>query len=374
MYGCLVLDFRREPVLRPPTDGEPKTTVGECDIIRSWQRLRKISFTMGSGLWHHVVDAWSAHGIRKMETKYEIVVAHRVCPALSGSAVGFDSKEAMVSETAKSLFAALEGVKARVIVLLDGCPDSYESFFRSQTTKVTIERFAGIGNQKTFGRQLDILSQVQDSKYVYFSEDDYLYRKGAFREMLAFMRKTGADFVSPLDHPDRYLGQILESRETSLVVDGIRHWRQSGTTCLTFMARVDSLMAGRAAFETYVQGNIDGTMWLGLTKDRIFSFPTLLVNFIRHYILKNSSFGRVIPLAAWRWHGLKLLSRRKYQLWTPVPTLAVHLSRMSLPLGAGMFFSNSVDALNMNQIANAYLSSGSSGTNVQSRRTRSKTV
>ena len=355
MYGYLVLDSRREPVLRPPTDGEPKTTVGECDIIRSWQRLRKISFTMGSGLWRHVVDAWSAHVIRKMETKYEIVVAHRVCPALSGSAVGFDSKEAMVSETAKSLFAALEGVKARVIVLLDGCPDSYESFFRSQTTKVTIERFAGIGNQKTFGRQLDILSQVQESQYVYFSEDDYLYRKGAFREMLAFMRETGADFVSPLDHPDRYLGQILEAAETPLVANGVRHWRQVGTTCLTFMARVDSLRKRREAFETYVRGNMDSTMWLGLTKDRVFSFPTLLVNLMRHYVFKTCSFGGVIPLAAWRWHGLKLLLRRKYQLWTPVPTLAVHLSRVSLPIGSGAFFSNDVDAIKVDQFANGYL-------------------
>ena len=51
----------------------------------------------------------------------------------------------------------------------------------------------------------------------------------------------------------------------------------------------------------------------------------------------TSDFGKMLPLAAWKWHGIALLTRRKYNMWGPLPTLAVHLSTTSLPLNADRY-------------------------------------
>ena len=264
--------------------------------------------------------------------KYDVVIAHRVCPALSVTAVGFSAKLDMVRVAADSLFEALDGVRAKGHVILDGCPAEYEDIFLNRNVEVVVERCNAIGNQATFQRQVDILSGVGDAEFVYFSEDDYVYCAEAFREMMACMRKDGVDFVTPLDHPDRYSHLMHEPEVARVMVSGGRHWRTVGTTCLTFMTRPDTVRATRRILETYRKGNLDCTMWLGLTKESVFDFPRQLKFLVQFVVFKSVPFSRLIPLAAWKWHGIRLLWRRKYGLWSPLPTLAEHLSSASMPL------------------------------------------
>ena len=70
-------------------------------------------------------------------------------------------------------------------------------------------RLPGVGNQATFGKQMDILLQQTDSEFVYFAEDDYVYLPEQFSRMLDFLRAyRDADFVSPYDHLDCYTWEM----------------------------------------------------------------------------------------------------------------------------------------------------------------------
>ena len=96
-------------------------------------------------------------------------------------------------------------------------------------------------------------------------------------------------------------------------------------------------------------------MWLGLTKDKIFDFPSMAISWFQYCFGINRDFGKLLPLAAWKWHGLRLLTRRRYHLWSPLPTLAVHLSYTSLPLHAEQFPGYGVAASVIHDKMNEYL-------------------
>ena len=281
--------------------------------------------------------------------KYDLAIAHRVCPTLSATAIGFDSKLDMVKVTTASLVAALHGLKVHLIVLLDGCPYEYEEIFVNSFAQFAREtsgdscdmqlvRTPAIGNHATWARQIAELLAVDDAPFLYFSEDDYLYDTSAFHAMIDFLKRNPkVDFVSPLDHPDRYRKDMIEVRRGGIKVSPYCHWREISTTCLTFMMRKNDLIKTQRAFATYARGNLDCTMWIGLTKDGVFNVFRLLAAFFS-YCRRSPEFGRMLPLAAWKWRGLGLLVERRYHLWSPIPTLAVHLSSVSLPLEADRYF------------------------------------
>ena len=298
--------------------------------------------------------------------RYDLAIAHRVCPTLSATAIGFDSKLDMVKATTASLVAALQGLKVHLIVILDGCPDEYEEIFvngfahfareiSGDGCDMQLVRTPAIGNHATWARQISELLSVNDAPFLYFSEDDYLYDTSAFRAMIDFLKRNpDADFVSPLDHPDRYGNDVIENRRGRVKMSPYCHWREVSTTCLTFMMRKSDLVHAKKAFETYARGNLDCTMWIGLTKDGVFNVFRLLKAFF-FYCMRLPEFGRVLPLAAWKWRGVGLLLERRYHLWSPIPTLAVHLSAVSLPLGADRYFSSIVEKEIVKKQTGSYL-------------------
>ena len=162
--------------------------------------------------------------------KYDIVIAHRVCPFLSKAAIGFRDKRSMVVATTASMAVALRGLVVRLVVILDGCPD-YEDIFVdafgfSESIDLEIVRTGAIGNQATWGKQLEILSSVSNSDLVYFSEDDYIYSADAFQAMLDFIKTTDVDFVTPLDHPDRYNERLEKIHPSYVLVSKFCRLRQ----------------------------------------------------------------------------------------------------------------------------------------------------
>lgn len=271
--------------------------------------------------------------------KYDIVIAHRVCPALSKTAVGFHDKRSMVSATTATLAAALKGLKARLVVILDGCSD-YDGIFtsafgKSDSVKLEIMKTDAVGNQATWGLQLEILSRVVDSDYVYFSEDDYVYSPDAFRAMLDFARQKDVDFVTPLDHPERYNGRLEKIRPSQVRVSGERHWREVSCTCLTFLAKAGVVSESKSIMESFLHSPEEATMWLGLTKYEVFGFCAMLKAAIRHFVLRRKCrFGEVMGLCTWKRQGIKLITKPRRRLFSPIPSLAVHLSDCSLPPGA----------------------------------------
>lgn len=268
--------------------------------------------------------------------KYDLTIAHRVCPRLSKTAVGFADKREMVIRTTESLKRALMDLKVKLHVILDGCAD-FESIFKEAfcelpNVDLLIEKFDNVGNQMTYGRQVEILSAVEDSECVYFSEDDYIYDESAFRAMLDFIKREGIDMVSPIDHPDRYGGRLEKPHPVMIATSRYCHWREVGSTCLTFMAKASVVRKSRKVFEAYVHSSEEATTWLALTKDGVFDVPRLFWSAIRYAFGRKLPFGEVMALCTWKRQGLRLLTSPRYHLWSPIPTLAVHLSSASLSL------------------------------------------
>ena len=266
---------------------------------------------------------------------YQLAIAHRVCPKLAGNAVAYTDKYEMVRATAASLFSAIAGLRVKLFVLLDGCDDRYRTLFSSSDPLIDVEiiETPAIGNGATFGKQIELLDAAKEcSDFLYFSEDDYLYAPSAFRDMMKMLELPEVDFVTPLDHPDRYCDKLFETRTVPLIVAAGRHWRSCSTTCLTFMSRSAGFSRYASAFRTYANGNLDCTMWLAVTQDGLFSFPRLVLNLLR-FLTKRGDFNHVLQLAAWKWSWRYILTHRAARLWSPLPSLGFHLCAASLAPG-----------------------------------------
>ena len=281
----------------------------------------------------------------KVSMKYELVIAHRVCPGLAKVAAFYDDKFILVKDTATSLARALTGVRTKLIVILDGCGVEYEELFDSifgnskiKDVDYEVLKTPAIGNHLTYARQQEVLASYMDEgEYFYFSEDDYIYRHDAFRAMMDFMNKPGVDFVTPLDHPDRYSRRIPESQKVAIRVSNYCHWREVGTTCCTFMTSRRVFRETQERLSCYGRGWCDDTLWLGLTKDGVFNIVNTVWQLIWYIISGRRDWSKCIVVSAWKCHHFHLLITRRCRLWGPMPSLAVHLAKPSLPPFADKF-------------------------------------
>ena len=271
--------------------------------------------------------------------KYTLAVAHRVCPVLAKTAYGFTDKFEMVKSTTASLAAAIKDIRVKLFVILDGCPAEYERLFDDTFAKadgIDYERIAtpAIGNHPTYAKQMEVLSSVvDDAEFLYFSEDDYLYNENAFHAMIDFLKNDGVDFVTPLDHPDRYSHLIPESLRVEIRVSPFCHWREVGTTCCTFMTKSETFMMAFRQISIYGLGAGDGALWLGITKDKVFSLSTTIKAIFRYVagFRKTEGGFEFMTLSAWLWHKWRLFFYRRYHLWGPMPSLSIHLCVPSMP-------------------------------------------
>ena len=268
-----------------------------------------------------------------------LTVAYRVCPVLASTAAGYADKFEMVSDTTASLARALEAIPCRVVVILDGCPDEYRELMERQFAGLEVEivETPSIKNRPTFLRQMDILLNVPDDEAVYFAEDDYLYRADAFRIMLAALEREGVDFVTPLDHPDRYLRLLPEPEPTgSFDIESVR-WHPVSSTCLTFLTTRRVLKEAEGFFRSYGGVTSDAGIWLALTHAGLFTFRHTVLAVLRYALGLRKSFAEFVPLEAWRRLGGRIISSRKFLLYGPEPSLCAHLCTQSLPPNAAEF-------------------------------------
>src|SRR5262249_19245979 len=132
----------------------------------------------------------------------------RVCPQLSKAGQAFGDDKARLSEIClKSFKESIAGLRVKLWVLLDDCPQDYSGLFKSYFADedLVLIHLPKTGNRSTFSKQIDILSEQQDAELVYFAEDDYFYLPGQFSQMVSLIRSSSdVDFVSPYDHLDCY--------------------------------------------------------------------------------------------------------------------------------------------------------------------------
>ena len=187
--------------------------------------------------------------------RYDAAIAYRIYPKVAKPARGlpFSDDKLRLSEVClRSFKESLEGLRAKVWVLLDGCPDEYAQLFTKYFDEPDLVPvpLPAVGNRATFGKQIEILLRQTDSDLVYFAEDDYVYLPNQFPRMVEFLRAHGdVDFVSPYDHPDCYALEIHRHPKWIRVHAG-HHWRTAASTCLTFLTRKETLQRKQRAFLT----------------------------------------------------------------------------------------------------------------------------
>lgn len=277
---------------------------------------------------------------------YDLILAHRVSPSLSKEMIGFSDKHSMVESCTESIKCALAPLRTKMIVILDGCSADYERIFTSRFQHSNLEIIRNepaIGNHATFAQQTKLLGEnMKSGDAVYYSEDDYYYVPEAFQRMIEFLHAPGVDFISPLDHPESYrLHTVTNPYISRLRVSAHRHWRQIPTTCCTFMASASTFAKAQKNL-SYGSGADDGTMWLGLTKGHVFN-PFALA---RAAIACTGATKQwdMSPFCAWKHNWKTILFHRRFRLWSPIPTLAVHLSSTSLPLFSDQILGNCVSS------------------------------
>jgi hypothetical protein len=249
----------------------------------------------------------------------DLAIAYRIYPGVSKvPAVFADDKLKLSTLCLQSFKKALGPLRIKMWVLLDGCPAPYEDLFRAYFAPEELEiiYLNKIGNLPTFSMQIDILTKQTEADLIYFAEDDYFYLPDALVKMVSFMRNNpDADFVTPYDHPGNY--DAANGSESHLIRPfEDHHWRTSVSTCLTFLAKQETLVATRDIFESYSKKNADCSLWLSITQ------KLRLLNPVIHW----STPGRSkVWLQTWFWGYKQILFGGRRRLWQAIPSLATHI-------------------------------------------------
>ena len=124
-----------------------------------------------------------------------------------------------------------------------------------------------------------ILKKVLDfnrNYVVYLVEDDYLHLKDA-RNILLEGIKTGADYVSLYDHPDKYIDKewggnpFVEGggEETRVIKSDSCHWKLTNSTTMTFASTVDVIKRDKEILDKWTSGTYpeDFKMFLELREN-----------------------------------------------------------------------------------------------------------
>jgi len=264
--------------------------------------------------------------------KYDVAVAYRICPHMSRTPppVHQDSKFKLAGLCLRSFKASLGTLRAKLWVILDQCPPEYETLFTAlfPAEDLVLLRFNGIGNQATFGKQLEILTTQTDADFVYLAEDDYFYLPDKFHLALDLLRHhPEIDFCSLADHPDLH-NHEYHRHKMRLTVEQGQVWRTAnGTTC-TFLTRKTTLQETHAVFLNYTKlrrWNVDAFMWLSLTKHHVLNPCDLLTQpFVFPYRGASQIF-------AWYYNWRQILFGRCYHLYMPLPSLACHMDGQHPP-------------------------------------------
>lgn len=176
-----------------------------------------------------------------------------------------------------------------------------------------------IGNWATFSKQIEILSNQNESEIVYFAEDDYLYRPGEFYKMIELVKLgKGYEFVSCYEHMDTFTHPIHQHPKSTIEMFG-QSWHSDSSTCLTFLTTKKTLISVSPLLRTYSKGNNDCAVWLVLTK----TFILNPFSYLKFYFSHKESFN-ILKMAV-KYSFRYFFNVKKYTLWIPHPAIGTHL-------------------------------------------------
>ena len=257
----------------------------------------------------------------------KIAIAYRIYPKISKVPPIFSDDKLKLSELCLSSFAnALKDIDYKVWVILDNCPPEYHAMFKKYLKDDTeLIDTPGIGNPGTFGKQMEILLNQDFSENIYFAEDDYFYRPNAFNAMLNFANSQhNPDFITPYDHLDYYNLDLHQYPKTNIKFSDDINWRSEGSTCMTFFTKKEILRRTYSVFETYTRKNYDGSLWLALTKKKLFN-PLIYPK----YLFTNFALFKILA-KAWIYTPLKLIFGKQHSLYARQPSLSTHMDSQFL--------------------------------------------
>ena len=214
-------------------------------------------------------------------------VFYRIYPGNNGrSPIFSDDKIGLVRFCLRSFVEAFKASSPHVTFILDSCDSGYRNWIEKHVPfEKEILSFVGLGHVGSFFKQVELACKLEQDDLVFLAEDDYYYVGEAGPKLAAAMERF--DFVTPYDHAARY---SIEQERAPCYVSfyGGHHWRTQCSTCLTFGARVDRLSQVKETI--FRHGVSDHPMWVQILRER--------------------------P---------RILKRRTYRLYGPIPSLATHL-------------------------------------------------
>ncbi|MDR1090884.1 MAG: hypothetical protein LBL79_07385 [Prevotella sp.] len=96
----------------------------------------------------------------------------------------------------------------------------------------------------------------KSSDCIYFLENDYLHRNNSREGLLEAFRLNEADYITLYDHPDKYgynTGNPFVSggEKSKVFLTQSTHWKVTGSTTMTFAAKVKTLRKDKAVFRKW---------------------------------------------------------------------------------------------------------------------------
>jgi len=257
---------------------------------------------------------------------YDLAVVYRICRRRKPQEPRGD--KFLLSKIALESFkASLGPLRVKLWVLLDNCPEPYVRLFTDlwDPRDLVLEHHPGIGNRGTLLRQFQICCDQEDAELLYLAEDDYLYHPNQFQEVVGLLREhPEVDFVAPYYHRDYETLPMHRHHQRVLQYAG-RTWKTVKTTTGTFATRRHIFRQTHYIFRTLLQKVLfaemtDVAVWLALTKYGVFNPWNWVVWPLTHRFFGWSLF------TAWWVCWRQILFGRRYQLWSPDPSLCTHLA------------------------------------------------
>ncbi len=273
--------------------------------------------------------------------KYDIAIAYRCYPWISKTPkYRSTDKLGMIIWWLKSMIQCLWVLNPKFFIIADWIPDEWKDKIIQSLWKCDYEYIYTdhIWNNWTYGKQIEILLNQNDSEIVYFAEDDYLYNvyDNVWRkEGIELLKNKKADFISLFDHP-WYYRRYFHKYKKDFVVTKNRIRKTEVNTCCTFMTTKTTLKNTKDAFLKYTKWCCDYPMWLMLTKINAYRFfdvdyrdklwvPNNKKLKLSQRLLKNFPGESVALWMAWLYWWKHILFWKKYKLYIPVPSVCTHL-------------------------------------------------
>lgn len=254
--------------------------------------------------------------------KYDLVVAYRVYPGIAKvPPIYSDNKFELTKICFKSFVSSISDLKVKIYVILDGCPQEYESIFLENYNNddLSIIKLDKAGNKATFKKQVEILSKQEDSDTVYFAEDDYFYIKN-IKNIVEFIKSRKGDFATPYEHPSSYTDDNVISNK--VVIFDKQRYISVQHACLTFMTTKNNLLKNKKFLLIFSNWfGSDFVVWGCITLGfNYFRYIKLFRNFKNFNITNFKVFG---SLFIFSWYNFIL--NRKKGLFMPIDTFATHM-------------------------------------------------